>query len=213
MLSCMYPISPFRLPSFCGEFAHLCCVFGLQSLTPVQQGHYPFFTFSADRSMDCSDAADQLDAPGSLARSQLDGHRAMSTFSITPQKSTASLSSEAHIHVEPVLCPAPDHVVDDFVILDVAAAPPADDLEVLDEWLMEWESIGCADTACKKDCLVHLRMFFLIPNGCEYCVCFAHSFVSWRTKYPCFSMYAQFFVIPCHVQLHCRLQLVLVDRL
>ena len=95
----------------------------------MQQGNYPFFTFSSKRSAECSDVAEHLDTlePSEVANG--DGHRVMSTFSITPQKSLASLSGSACVRVEPVLVPPPDHVVDDFVVLDIPASGSTESLQ------------------------------------------------------------------------------------
>ncbi|XP_065187938.1 cysteine protease ATG4C-like [Sycon ciliatum] len=105
----------------------LCCKSVEEMLSPpMQQGNYPFFTFSDSRSMECSEAAENMDQAvdgGGTDYPTADGHQVMSTFSVIPPKRAANVSGPlSRIEVEPVLVPPPDHVVDDFVVLDVPSS-------------------------------------------------------------------------------------------
>ena len=76
--------------------------------------------------MECSEAAENMDQAvdgGGTDYPTADGHQVMSTFSVIPPKRAANVSGPlSRIEVEPVLVPPPDHVVDDFVVLDVPSS-------------------------------------------------------------------------------------------
>lgn len=79
---------------------------------PMQHGNYPFFTFSAGRSTDCSQVAQHLDDE-MLSAGSSSCALGLATFHTSQQA-----NGKSDVVMEPAPPPPEDVLVGDFVIVD-----------------------------------------------------------------------------------------------